>query len=279
MSYPLHIVIPVYQKRLSNIEIITINRALLLLGKTPISIIGPKSLDIRHLKKQLENDGFTFHLFDDHFFKDVVGYNRLMLSVQFYQCFSDSLYVLIYQTDAMIMDDHVAKFIQTSLDYIGAPWISDEHTSSSVKYAMQQALSTCKTKAGQYLKRMSWNRKGYFPESNRWTGNGGLSLRKVSSHLRILEKFPQIASNWELNEDGFWGMFAPLADADFNTATREQALQFSFDANPWDCLELNNGQLPMGCHAWYREDGDYKGNREFWRRHSPLLANILNQNE
>jgi hypothetical protein len=39
-----------------------------------------------------------------------------------------------------------------------------------------------------------------------------------------------------------------------------EALQFAFDENPDQALKLNNGDLPMGCHAWPK----YKS---FWRNY------------
>jgi hypothetical protein len=41
-------------------------------------------------------------------------------------------------------------------------------------------------------------------------------------------------------------------------------LRFAFEAAPRQCLEMNQGRLPFGCHAWGRYD------REFWTPH--LLA-------
>jgi hypothetical protein len=41
----------------------------------------------------------------------------------------------------------------------------------------------------------------------------------------------------------------------------QQALKFGFEQHPQLCYELNNQQLPFGCHAW--EKYDY----EFWEKY------------
>jgi hypothetical protein len=41
-------------------------------------------------------------------------------------------------------------------------------------------------------------------------------------------------------------------------APLEVALRFAFEANPRICYEMNNYEIPFGCHAWEKYD------KEFW---------------
>jgi hypothetical protein len=41
----------------------------------------------------------------------------------------------------------------------------------------------------------------------------------------------------------------------------QEALDFAMELKPAQSIELNGGNLPMGCHAWYTYDLDY------WRPH------------
>jgi hypothetical protein len=41
---------------------------------------------------------------------------------------------------------------------------------------------------------------------------------------------------------------------DYTIAPVNEAIKFSFEANPEFLFEKNNYQLPFGCHAWQRYD-------------------------
>jgi hypothetical protein len=85
-------------------------------------------------------------------------------------------------------------------------------------------------------------------------GNGGFSLRKVSSHLRVsIEKQSTINyflersnEHSEFNEDVFWGTQNP----DFVYPGLREALSFSIDDYPEICFRQNQNKLPFGCHGW-----------------------------
>lgn len=61
--------------------------------------------------------------FPDTYFKGIAGYNRLMMSPEFYETFAQWEYILIYQTDAWVFSDRLSEWCSKGYDYIGAPWI------------------------------------------------------------------------------------------------------------------------------------------------------------
>jgi hypothetical protein len=61
------------------------------------------------------------------------------------------------------------------------------------------------------------------------------------------------------NEDYFWSFAATKYDTGFRIASVEEALRFSFEVVPRQCFEMNNRQLPFGCHGWAKYD------LEFWK--------------
>lgn len=66
-------------------------------------------------------------------------------------------------------------------------------------------------------------------------------------------------SKWHAeNEDYFWSDEAVKFYPHFHIPTVEKALGFAFEVAPRMCYEMNQLQLPFGCHAWPRYD------RSFW---------------
>jgi hypothetical protein len=140
------IVVPVYRELLTADEQVSLRHLLRFLGEHERFIVAPQSLAI-------SIPGFGIRRFDDAFFTGTASYSRLLLSHQFYEAFSGYEYILIYQLDALVFSDQLAEWCAAGYDYIGAPWLKD-------KSHPQQGFSRC--------------------------GNGGFSLRRVESFLRVL---------------------------------------------------------------------------------------------
>ncbi len=210
--------------------------------------------------------------FDDQFFGSVAANRRLMLSRSFYEAFADYEFILIYHLDALVFSDGLDAWCDLEYDYIGAPWLKSvfEPVSREAGFAS--------------------------------VGNGGLSLRRVSSMLGVLKSrryavdpwanwakritgqplskrvlgVPRALAKWvgplnnirgeiagvEYNEDLFWSHRATWYDPSFKIAPIEVALRFAFEEEPRYCFEQNRRRLPFGCHAWQKYD------REFWEPHT-----------
>ncbi|MGL4806544.1 MAG: DUF5672 family protein, partial [Bacteroidales bacterium] len=97
-------------------------------------------------------------------------------------------------------------------------------------------------------------------------GNGGLSLRKVSSFISFLRNNKNKADHYiercdfhRFFEDVFW---AVEPQQSFKYPTTQEALRFSFDTYPWLCYKENNNTLPFGCHAFTKWKTIL-----FWKQH------------
>jgi hypothetical protein len=100
--------------------------------------------------------GFKIVHFDSSCFSGITAYNRLLLSKHFYETFKDYEYILIYQLDCLVFSDQLKQWCDGGWDYVGAPWLENH-----------------KEKAE--------------PGDQFWAvGNGGLSLRRIESFLRVL---------------------------------------------------------------------------------------------
>lgn len=248
------IVIPIYKENIDENELQSLNRCVQILGNYPIVFVAPERLKTDNYLKICKA---TVVRFADSYFENVQGYNRLMLSKKFYQSFSDSNYILIYQLDAYVFRDELAHWCSLNYDYIGAP----VHNVRVNSFEMPIELVTL---------------------------NGGLSLRKVKSHINILSRFKMIYSlstimkhniasygyvmgflkggynylffnntydklnGFDRNEDFFWAILVPRKDTTFKVPNVNESCFFSFDNEPSITMQLTNGKLPFACHAYMK---------------------------
>ena len=223
MSLPkVVIVIPVYKTDLKWYEKIAINRALEVLGKYHIVFCCPESLDIGLLNEKYGVE--CAERFDDSYFRSIETYNRLMMSVEFYERFFDFEYMLIYQLDAFVFSDMLERFCKLNFSYIGAPW---PHCRWNV-YTIRK-------------KKYRFN-----------VGNGGFSLRKIADFVNILKKHQDEVSEWTANEDVFFAYVGRVYQNEFKVAPFRVAMQFAFEFSAKRLYRKNNRQLPFGCHAWIK---------------------------
>jgi Protein of unknown function (DUF5672) len=234
MSKITAIVIPIYKQEMSSSERISFERALKVFPKNDIIIVSPKSLNLDNYLAF--SPRLKVNTFDDHFFKNIAGYNELMLSVGFYKRFLSYKYILIYQLDAYIFENQLDYWEKANYDYVGSPWLIPPPITSNKKPKV--------------------NIQHWFV--NR-VGNGGLSLRKVKTHYWTMIFYWILIKFFPLNEDMFLGILMDFINPFFKKPKAMEALKFAFEMQPRKSFELNNHQLPFGVHAWEKYD------LEFWK--------------
>jgi hypothetical protein len=142
------VVTPVYRLPLTAHEELSLKHLRHYLGEFDRYIIAPEGLTVTW-------PDFRVKYFDETFFVDVSGYSKLLLAKRFYRAFADYEYILIYQLDCLVFSSDLAHWCAKGWDYAGAPWFRDHKND---------------------------------PSDGFWAvGNGGLSLRNVSSALSVLE--------------------------------------------------------------------------------------------
>jgi hypothetical protein len=242
------IVIPIYKTTLLNFEIQSLNQCVKILGDHSIVFVHPKSLDV----STINFDGrISSEKFPDHYFKNVFGYNRLMLTDSFYERFTHSKYILIYQLDAYVFRDELLYWCSKDYDYIGAPWIATPNK------GFKKLLSLFDSKKKKARSEIFYK-----------VGNGGFSLRKVSSHIANANKLKSVIEqnlkrsedDFRIMEDVFWSS-VPKFDPSFLIPDYKEGLQFAFDRKPELALKLNNNKLPFGCHGFEKPKV-----KRFWSR-------------
>ncbi|NDW09847.1 DUF5672 family protein [Dysgonomonas sp. 520] len=255
---PVTIVIPVYKAELSEYEKISFNQALRILGEHKVTLVCNEKLDVSSYQSIAEanNCVIEFEYFDSSYFEGIDGYNKLMLSLDFYKRFLDSEYILIYQLDCFVFRDELKEWIEKGYDYVGAPWL---HNDRRAWWTLKNRIRyTLKALYRRYTNKSNAISIGFYK-----VGNGGLSLRKVEKCCEIIRRFEKNKridqyrnsnGNYLYAEDVFWGCEVNRYFHNIRIPGYKKALNFSFDMNPALCYELNNCRLPFGCHAWYRYD-------------------------
>ncbi len=237
------VVIPIYKEAFSDLEKQSFLQAYKVLQAYPLVVVKPASLDLSALSQAYPK--LTFVSFDDSYFHGISGYNRLMLSKDFYRCFLDCSYILIHQLDAYVFRDELKEWCERGYDYIGAPWLQRPIYRFPLISGFMKLRHRYQQAKGKPSKQDLYNK----------VGNGGLSLRKVDSFYRVAgEHGERIAyylsrKRYHLyNEDVFWA----IEPNDFLYPSAQEAIRFSFDKYPNYCYQLNHRQLPFGCHSWYK---------------------------
>lgn len=263
------ILIPIYSNKMTICEIISLKKAIEVFNSQTIIFVAPEGLDVAKYNEiiYMQHKDYSFKYFSTTFFDGIVGYNRLMLSIDFYECFVEYKYMLIYQLDAYVFNDQLSYWCELEYDYIGAPWIVNTENKLEIE---------------------------------KFAGNGGFSLRKVSSFINVLKaknkivlnpiqllseysqmgivqffrKIPLIIVRFfgyrnntnfyiesnKKKEDVFWAFYAPMIDENFISIKGFNAIPFAFDRFPSYLYNLNENRLPFGCHAWNKNE------KEFWKR-------------
>jgi len=196
--------------------------------------------------------------FDNSFFENIEGYNRLMLSPEFYKSFLQYEFILIHQLDAYVFRDELELWAGRGYDYIGAPWIREIDDSDIFK--------TVKTKFQIfYHKRYNVYKNGV-PSAKQFenqVGNGGFSLRRVNKFFTLSKQFSSKIAEYharqehQFHEDAFWSIEVNREKKFLHIPSYKSALHFAFENSLERSFKLTNGNLPFGCHAWDK-------NLDFW---------------
>lgn len=142
------VVVPMHNRStLTRDELISFRHLTRYLASYDKYLVVPENL-------QVNLPGCGLKRFRAEYFGSAIANTRLLLSEHFYRSFSEYQYVLIYHLDALVFSDQLTTWCDTGLDYIGPPWIPCADSP-------------------------------WVKESR--VGNGGLSLRKVESFLKVFQ--------------------------------------------------------------------------------------------
>ena len=266
------VVIPIYRTDLETFEIISIDFNKKRFDGKEVFLVTPFKLQNHPRVIALaENIAARIESFNNGFFKNIEGYNKLMLNFDFYNKFSNFDYILICQLDALLISSNLDYWTSKKYDYVGAPWVSKVDNIIATKGVGNGGFSL--RRVSKFLEVLS-AKKLVFSELDYLNLSARSGLRNIVL-LRLLNNpiLRKLNINalavflffFKANEDFFWSFFAKFFVKNFSLPDPEDALLFSFELYPRECLQFTKGVLPVGCHAWQKYD------RNFWEQHLPEL--------
>jgi hypothetical protein len=244
------VVIPVYKEIPDANELVSLGQVIKILKAYPVIFFAPQSLNtIFYEDFCAQQVSFQIRRFADKYFRDISGYNKLMLSKQFYRGFTAYKFIFVHQLDAYVFRDELDNWCRKGYDYIGAPYTFVDMDIYPIKVLTKyRALLKA---IGKYL---PW----FY--AFKQVGNGGLSLRNVKKTLLLLN-FKSINPHlWTvLMEDNFFQYWGNLAFPFFRLPDVGEAARFSIELDAEKTFNAIGNKLPFGCHAYARyEPGFWK---------------------
>lgn len=231
------VVVPVYKSRLNDDEAASFVHNANVLKNHDVVAVYPEGLDMSFYKDIAPMVRVKAFRKDD--FDSVKRYNRLMTSVRFYQAFSEYEYLLICHFDAWVFRDELHEWCSKGYDYVGAPF--------------REPFVGKLTAVFPFLAKICVGK----------VGNGGLCLRNVSTHIQITSAFRWLIPLCLLvmHEDVFFTLVVPLFRRKFRRPDAVAANLFSIEQEPEESVAEQGGNLPFGCHGWFKRNSD------FWRKY------------
>ena len=231
------VVIPVYKLEITENERRSIKNTIQKLNGLDIFFVTYKGA---HIVTYKEFDGVKFKLFDQKFFENIAGYNKLLMSLHFYYTFFEYEYMLIVQTDAYIIKGlaDLKQIAKKGYDYWGAPWITG--------YGVYRFFFNNYEAWLREFPILKWLLLGKKKEV--FVGNGGLSLRRIKKTFLLLLQKRLYVKSWEGNEDLFFSVHGQKNLCQYKVAPVEEAEIFSLELNMRK--KIRRGEFPFGIHGW-----------------------------
>lgn len=233
------VLVPIYKNSLDPLETYSLDKSLAALPGRDVRFVGPANLNLDFYTERYGK--IVFDSFDNESFASIPGYNRLLLSPAFYQQYLAWEFMLILQTDAVVLRDELDDWCTQPFDYVGAPW------PDGVELFVN--LGCFEGDKGRRVRAM--------------VGNGGFSLRRIPKCVSLLEEFPDAVRYFSLSgssEDLFFSFMGQLS-RNFVMPNEITASLFALELKPSLYYAMNGNRLPMGVHAWAKYEP------EFWRQH------------
>lgn len=223
------IVIPVYEEYLTHTTEISINSVIVRYYNIfDIYIIHPDNLNIAY-RDEFEKiyPKIEFKNISEWSENNIKSYNSMCLSKSFYERFEEYEYMLLVQTDAYVFEQDLDYWLNLGYDYIGSP-----------SYVQPfQAIKDTYDYVYIPLTDFGLDYNGEFV-----LYNGGLSLRKIKSIIRVLDYIDEKGLNFKekhICEDMVYSAINLFKDNILNLPDIPLSAAFSWDRTANYCVIMN----------------------------------------
>ena len=278
------VVIPHHRETFTQNEEVTLVNITSKLADWSIYLVVPDNLNLNNIYMTLKRIGRNVRIIQirHEYLSSWRNYNRFCINAEFYKLFNAYKYMLLCQLDVWIFKDTLQYWLDKNYDYIGAPWPSSK-SKKKILRIWDKLLSLL------LVLRISQFNPEYVPVG----GNGGLSLRNINAHIKILED-PMYRPNWnifvkclfhyfirlrfvtlfififkffggignpkqffvseEFNEDVYISSLLSLFQKAFKVAPPRVSKHFAVESNiKYELSKMK--ALPFGLHKWHLEFG------------------------
>jgi hypothetical protein len=260
-------IIPVHKPQLSADEVISLKACKKQLNNYKCFLVYPAGMDISAYMEI--HNGLIANPVDPAWLSSVEQYNKLKLSLYFYRLFSTFTYMLTYELDAYIFNADIEATNAFSFDFIGAPFFEcywdAKPDSPFIKgcnsgFSIRNIQACIRALEGMKKYRLHWLVYKIFLSR--------ISIIRIKlnqlTHKRydafFSGRFGFYFAGFHINEDVVWTEVVPELFPWYRIADPISALKFSFEYNLQKSLKINDGKLPLGCHAWYKH-------MDFWKNY------------
>jgi hypothetical protein len=250
-------------------EEISLRQCFRVLGAHPIYLVCPATLNISKYRCIVPKINVDY--IDPEWQVSYANFNRLKIEPFLYERYRDYQFILFYELDAFVFRDELMHWCSRGFDYIGAPWFDSPwmkdiegltgYTDGTVRYEQAAVgnggLSLRRVDTAlKVLRSFSW----VYRPSEIWSGADGVSFgrrfARLMKALTLANNSFYLLNNFGANEDLFWGIYMNRNFDWFKVAPVEEALKFSQHGAPSACLK-NGGPLPFGCHGWWKDNANF----------------------
>lgn len=270
MTNSVCVIIPVYKPHPTNAEILSLQACARHLASYDCYLIFPERLDISAYT--CIHTSLLLKPVNPQWLASIEAYNGMKLNLSFYNIFSDYTHMLTYELDAYIFSDKLEAAHAFEFDFIGAPFFEgywDAKPDSKLipgcnsGFSVRNIQACIKVLSTMNKYRTHWILYKLFLAPVRRIRLLLNSLTNYNYEVFITGRFAFYFDNFHINEDIVWTEVVPKLFPDFKIADPMAALEFSFEYNLPQSLRLNGGELPLGCHAWFKHT-------EFWKNYINL---------
>lgn len=193
------ILTPIYRPQLDDVECSLVRHSLNATTHDYI-FLAPEGLDTYYYRRTFPD--VEIRTVEPWFLTGVRPYNYWLTSAEFYEPWKNWEWILLCQTDAVLLHEPFARLSQSSVmwDYLGAPWDPPVRTITIGSRILVRS-GTGENRGPVWVGVVG---------SRHDVGNGGLSLRRVESFTRSareLEGSLSRAVREHIHEDVIWATF------------------------------------------------------------------------